>query len=358
MDISDYLMAAGMNAREFISAIVADVMRTTGITATAGIGTNLYLCKIAMDIMAKKMPPDENGVRIAYLDEMTYRRELWNHTPLTDFWRIGHGYAKKLAENGMYTMGDVARFSLSDYGEDRLYKLFGVNAELLIDHAWGWEPCTMEAIKKYKPQNSSISTGQVLHAPYSAEKARLIVREMSEQLALDLVAKACVTDQVVLTVGYDIESLQNQDISRKYKSEITTDPYGRRIPKQAHGSVNLGRYTSSAKIISDSAARLYDDIVNRNLLVRRITLCANHVLSEDKAAEKKEFLQMDLFTDYECEEKERAELELALEKEHSMQKAMLEIKSRFGKNAVLKGMNLEEGATAIERNGQIGGHKA
>jgi len=357
MDITDYLKTAGMNAREFTMTIIDDVMKTTGITATAGIGSNMYLSKVAMDIMAKKMKPDRNGVRIACLDEMTYRRELWNHTPLTDFWRIGRGYLKKLEENRLFTMGDIARCSLSKSGEDKLYKLFGINAELLIDHAWGWEPCSIADVKAYKPQNSSMSTGQVLQAPYGYEKAKLIVKEMTELLVLDLVEKELVTNQMILTVGYDVENLLNPEIFRSYKGEVTTDYYGRKVPKHAHGTVNLKKYTSSTKRITEAVSELYDKIVSKKLLVRRITLCANRVVKEDDAVNGG-FEQLNLFTDYELAERERKAEEANLEKEKSMQKAMIEIKKRFGKNAVLKGMNLEEGATTIQRNGQIGGHKA
>ncbi len=359
IDATDYLKSANVNAHEFAIKIITDVLDTTGITATAGIGTNLYLCKVAMDIMAKKMKPDKNGVRIAYLDEMTYRRELWGHTPLTDFWRVGRGYSKKLEENGIYTMGDIAKCSLSRYGEDKLYKMFGINAELLIDHAWGWEPCTMADIKNYKPQNSSISMGQVLQAPYSVEKAHLVMREMAETLALDLVEKRLVTNQIVLTIGYDVESLIRPEIRRKYKGKITTDNYGRKVPKHAHGTINIRKYTSSTKLISEAVMQLYDRIINKNLLVRRITLCANRVIDEhDDVAKTEEFTQLDVFTDYERAEKERQESERFFEKERNMQRTMIDIKNKFGKNAVLKGLDLEEGATAIERNGQIGGHKA
>ena len=357
MDVTEYLKACGMSARELTSRIISDVFDTTGITATAGIGTNMYLCKIAMDIMAKKMEPDKNGVRIAYLDEMTYRRELWNHTPLTDFWRIGQGYFKKLEEAGLHTMGDIARCSLSEYGEDKLYRMFGVNAELLIDHAWGWEPCTIADVKAYKPQSSSISSGQVLHCPYSFDKARLIVKEMTELMALELVDKGLVTNQLVLTVGYDTESLAGAKGRRSYKGELTEDRYRRIVPKPAHGSESLGRYTASTRLMLDAMTALYDRITDKDLLVRRINIVANHVLPEGEAEQEKEYVQLDLFTDYEQKSKEEAELESFLEKEKSIQRAMLDIKKKFGKNAILKGMNLEEGATTVDRNNQIGGHR-
>ncbi len=311
----------------------------------------MYLCKIAMDIMAKKMKPDKNGVRIAYLDEMTYRRELWDHMPLTDFWRIGRGYARKLTDNNLYTMGDIAQCSMTQYGENKLYRLFGVNAELLIDHAWGWEPCTIADVKAYKPLNNSINMGQVLQSPYNYEKTRLIIKEMSELMALDLVGKNLVTDQLVLTVGYDTENLKNSKI--KYKGNITTDNYGRKIPKHAHGTENLERYTASSRLITEAAVKLFDRIINKDLLSRRITLCANHVINEKDAEEKNIYVQMDLFAD--CGSAEKDEV---LAKEKNMQKAIVDIKKKYGKNAIIRGMNLEEGATTISRNGQIGGHKA
>lgn len=339
--------------------MILDVLHTTGITATAGIGTNMYLCKIAMDIMAKHIAPDKNGVRIAELDEMSYRRNLWTHRPLTDFWRIGRGYAKKLEENGLYTMGDIARCSLGKkpeyHSEDLLYKLFGINAELLIDHAWGWEPCTISDIKAYKPASNSTTSGQVLSCPYSNEKARLIVREMTDLLALDLVEKGLVTDQIILDIGYDIENLTD---NKSYSGEITTDHYGRKIPKAAHGSENIGRQTSSARLIVYAAMRLFDRVADKNLLVRRIHVTAAHLIPEDKATLSNDSEQLDFFTDYEALEKQREEEAKELEREKQIQKAVIGLKKKYGKNAVLKGMNLQEGATTIERNRQIGGHKA
>lgn len=358
MDVTGYLKSYGMSARQLAMKIISDVLETTGITATVGIGTNLYLCKIAMDIMAKKMKPDKNGVRIACLDEMSYRRELWSYTPIRDFWRIGKGYAAKLEANGLFTMGDIARCSLTKYGEDKLYRMFGVNAELLIDHAWGWEPCTIEDIKAYKPMNNSISSGQVLKQPYSSRKTRLIVMEMAELMALDLVDKGLVTDQLVLTVGYDTENLTNPAIRSKYKGGITTDNYGRKIPKHAHGTKNLDKYTSSSRLLTQAAAELFDKISDADLLSRRVTLCANHVIYEGDVEEKREFTQLDLLTDYDALERERKKREAFLAKEKNIQKAILDMKKKYGKNAVLKGMNLKEGATTVERNGQIGGHKA
>lgn len=356
MDITSYLNSYKTTAYDLAKRIIKDVLETTGITATAGIGTNLYLAKIAMDIMAKKIPADSDGVRIAELDEMSYRRQLWTHRPLRDFWRVGKGYSKKLEERGLHTMGDIARASLSVHGEDSLYKLFGVNAELLIDHAWGWEPCTMRDIKAYKPENKSLGSGQVLHCPYEFEKARLVVREMVEALALDLVEKRMVTDQLVLTVGYDIENLTKPQIKKEYKGEVTTDFYGRQVPKHAHGTANTGKHTSSAMLMLDAVLKLYDEIVDERLLVRRINISANHVISEKDALEIKKYEQLDLFTDYETADNENEEL--AKQKERSIQETMIDIKSRFGKNAVLKGSDLQEGATAIDRNKQIGGHKA
>ncbi|MGN1048250.1 MAG: DNA methylase [Eubacteriales bacterium] len=361
MDVTHYLTGDGLTAHGFAMKIINDVFRRTGITATAGIGTNLYLCKIAMDIVAKHMPPDKNGVRIAELDEMTYRKTLWEHRPLTDFWRIGRGYAEKLEKNGLYTMGDIARCSVGNindyYNEDLLYKLFGVNAELLIDHAWGYEPCTIEDIKAYRPESNSISSGQVLKCPYSFEKGRLVVREMTDLLVLDLVEKGLVADQMVLTVGYDIENI-NSDGTSGYKGELTTDRYGRNIPKEAHGSVNLPRYTSSTRIITEKVMELYDRIVNRNLLVRRMYVVANHVVPEGTARDEVKFEQMDLFTDYEALDKKKREEEAQLECEKRLQRAVIDIHKKYGRNALLKGMNLEEGATAKDRNRQIGGHKA
>ena len=357
MDVTNYLTAYKLTARELARKIILDVIETTGITATAGIGTNLFLCKVAMDIVAKHIPADKNGVRIAELDEMTYRRTMWSHQPLTDFWRVGRGYAKKLEENGMFTMGDVAR--MSELNEDLLYKLFGKNAELLIDHAWGWEPTTIAAIKAYKPSSNSLGSGQVLHCPYEAEKAKLVLREMADMLSLDLVEKGLVTDQLVVTIGYDIENLTDPQRRKKYHGDIVKDHYGRQIPKHAHGTINLEGYTSSTKKIVGAAAELYDRIADKNLLVRRLNIVANHVLPESVVPKKNEgFQQLDLFTDYAALQAEQEQERAALEREKKMQQAMLTIKKKFGKNAILKGMNLEEGATAKDRNKQIGGHKA
>lgn len=358
IDITSYLKNSGLSAREYTKQIIQDVDKTTHITATAGIGTNLYLCKVAMDIMAKKINADEDGVRIAELDEMSYRRLLWSHRPLTDFWRVGKGYRKKLEENGLFTMGDIARCSIGKsneyHNEDLLYKLFGINAELLIDHAWGWEPCTIADVKAYKPQNNCIGSGQVLHCPYTFEKARIIVMEMTDLLVLDLVDKGLVTDQMVLTVGYDIENLNDVKRNSEYKGEVTIDHYGRRVPKHAHGTINLTRKTSSTKMITEAVMELYDRIVNPNLLVRRVTLNANHVTEEKNPTEEISYEQMNLFTNYDVRDDEAEELE----REKRIQKAVLSIKKKYGKNAILKGMNLQEGATTIERNNQIGGHKA
>ena len=357
MDVTNYLTAYKLTARELARKIILDVIETTGITATAGIGTNLFLCKVAMDIVAKHIPADKNGVRIAELDETTYRRTMWSHQPLTDFWRVGRGYAKKLEENGMFTMGDVAR--MSELNEDLLYKLFGKNAELLIDHAWGWEPTTIAAIKAYKPSSNSLGSGQVLHCPYEAEKAKLVLREMADMLSLDLVEKGLVTDQLVVTIGYDIENLTDPQRRKKYHGDIVKDHYGRQIPKHAHGTINLEGYTSSTKKIVGAAAELYDRIADKNLLVRRLNIVANHVLPESAAPKKNEgFQQLDLFTDYAALQAEQEQERAALDREKKMQQAMLTIKKKFGKNAILKGMNLEEGATAKDRNKQIGGHKA
>ena len=346
IDATSYLKTYHMTAHEMAMKMVREVLKETGITATAGIGTNLYLAKIAMDIMAKKACADEDGVRIAELDELSYRRQLWTHRPLTDFWRVGKGYAKKLEAAGMSTMGDVARCSISN--EEILYNMFGVNAELLIDHAWGWEPCTLDLVKAYEPEDRSFSSGQVLMEPYSFDKARVIVYEMADSMALDLVEKRMVTDQVVLTVNY--ENLDGQ--SKDWKGEVVTGYYGKKVPKPAYGTENLSRMTSSGKLIVDAALKIYDRMADRRLLVRRITIVMNHVLPEDKAPVQYE--QMDFFTNYAAREKE----EKKLEKERSMQEAMLKIKNRYGKNAILKGINFEEGATGRERNRQVGGHKA
>lgn len=362
LDVTSYLKTYGLTSEELARKMIREVLHETGITATAGIGTNLYLAKIAMDIMAKHVEPDEDGVRIAKLNERSYREQLWNHRPLTDFWRVGRGYAKKLEENGLYTMGDIARCSMGSaqefYNEELLYRLFGVNAELLIDHAWGWEPCTMEAIKNYKPSSNSVGSGQVLQCPYSYEKAGLIVREMTELLVLDLVDKGLVTNQIVLTVGYDIENLKQSEFQKNYRGEIKTDRYGRKIPKHAHGTMNLEEYTSSTRRIVDATVELYQRIVDPKLLVRRISLVANHVIQECEIAETDSYEQMDLFTDYQAKEEQKQREKEERERERSMQQAVLELKKKFGKNAVLKGMNLQEGATTIERNRQIGGHKA
>ena len=362
MDVTNYLDTYGLTPRELAMKMILDVLHTTGITATAGIGTNLYLCKIAMDIWAKHIQPDRNGVRIAELDEMSYRRNLWTHRPLTDFWRVGRGYAKKLEAHGLYTMGDIARCSVGKFDgyhtEELLYKLFGINAELLIDHAWGWEPCSIADIKAYKPENNSIGSGQVLQYPYPNDKAKLVVREMADLLSLDLVEKGLVTDQLTLTVGYDIDNLKDSKISGSYHGEVTVDRYGRAVPKHAHGTTNLDIYTSSTKRIVSAVMELFERITNKNLLVRRIYLTANRVLEESAAPDKHAIEQLDLFTDYAAQQEQQAKEKAVMERERRMQKAMLDIKRRFGKNAILKGMNLEDGATTISRNGQIGGHKA
>lgn len=354
MDITCYLKNSGLTPRQFAMNIIRTVLKETGITATAGIGTNMYLAKIAMDITAKKIPADRDGVRIAELDEMSYRKQLWSHRPLTDFWRVGSGYEKKLEANGLYTMGDIARCSV--HNEDLLYKLFGINAELLIDHAWGWEPCTIADVKAYKPSSNSISSGQVLSFPYTAEKAKLVVREMTELLVLDLVDKGLVTDQMVLTVGYDTENLKNPNIRKLYNGPVTRDHYGREIPKHAHGTISLKKPTSSTRLIMDAVMDLFDRIVDTNLLVRRMYVVAGRVVDEKTVHDEDE--QLELFTDYEALEQERQAEAKELEREKNMQKAMLDIKKRFGKNAILKAMNLEDGATTISRNKQIGGHKA
>lgn len=355
IDISAYLKTYNKTPREIAQMLMRDVFYTTGITATAGIGTNMYLAKIAMDIWAKHMPPDKYGMRIAELDEMSYRRNLWTHRPLTDFWRIGKGYASKLQENGIFTMGDIARCSLGEsydrLNEDLLYKLFGINAELLIDHAWGWEPCSIKEIKEYKPSTNSISSGQVLHCPYDFEKAKLIIREMADALSLDLAAKELVTKQLVLTIGYDAENLKG---SSSYIGETTLDRYGRKIPKHAHSTQNLEEFTSSTDIITNAMLALYDKITDKSLLIRRITVAAAAVIKESELKQQTEYEQMDMFTDYSKKEKQ----EEFLARERRRQKAILKIKEKYGKNAIVKGTSLIDGATAIDRNAQIGGHKA
>ena len=362
IDLTPYLAHSVLNAHDFAMTMIRDVLRTTGITATAGIGTNMYLAKVAMDIVAKKMPADKDGVRIAELTEKSYRRELWDHKPITDFWRIGHGYARKLEANGLFTMGDIARCSVGwpedYYNEDLLYKLFGVNAELLIDHAWGWEPCTIAEIKAYRPENNSLGSGQVLHRPYKYEETVLIIKEMADLLALDLVEKGLVTDQIVLTVGYDIENLADDNSANSYKGEIKTDYYGRKVPEHAHGTANIRKFTSSSKLITESVLKLFDDIVDKSLLARRVNIVACHVLPESSLKEEKPFQQLNFFEDFATKEEKMVKEKAAFEKEKRQQKAMAEIKKRYGKNAILRGMNLEEAGTTKDRNEQIGGHRA
>lgn len=362
IDVTHYLSTYNMTAHELAMTMIQDILDTTGITATAGIGTNLYLCKIAMDIVAKHIEPDKNGVRIAELDEMSYRRLLWNHRPLTDFWRVGRGYSKKLEKIGLYTMGDIARCSIGKptdyYNEELLYKLFGINAELLIDHAWGYEPCTMEDVKTYKPETNSISSGQVLHCPYEFDKARLVVKEMTDLMVLDLVDKGLVTNQIVLTIGYDIENITDKNRSQSYKGTVTTNYYGKKVPKPAHGTTNLPKQTSSTTLITNAVMELYDKIVNKKLPIRRINIVANKLVDEHSVKNANKYEQLDLFTDYEILKKQREKENAESEREKRMQNTILDIKKKFGKNAILKGMNLQEGATAKDRNNQIGSHKA
>ena len=356
-DATNYLKIYNLSAHQLAMKMVRAVLRETGITATAGIGTNLYLAKIAMDIVAKHKPADKDGVRIAELDEQSYRRLLWDHKPLTSFWRVGHGLAAKLESYGMYTMGQIARCSINN--EELLYKLFGVNAELLIDHAWGWEPCTIEAIKSYRPKGNSLCTGQVLQEPYTFKKARVVAKEMADSMALDLVDKHLVTDQIVVTVGYDIENLTNPSIQSTYNGPITTDGYGRRKPKSVHGSANLGFHNSSSKLITLAVIKIFDQIVSRNLLIRRMNVTANHVVSEDNARRETHApIQLNLFTNDEAQRQQEAERRMTLSRERRMQQTLLNIKKKFGKNAILKGIDFEEGATTRERNIQIGGHRA
>jgi len=350
MDVTGYLHLHNNSPVEMVRSILKDVIKETGITATAGIGTNLYLAKIAMDIVAKHMSTDEDGTRIAELDVMKYRELLWAHEPITDFWRVGHGYAKRLNKSGIYTMGDVARCSLGS--EDFLYKLFGVNAELLIDHAWGYEPTTIEEIKNYKPESKSLGAGQVLHCPYTSPEARLITWEMAEQLSLDLVSKGFLTKQLVLTIGYDIENLLNKDKKKAYKGEVKMDHYGRERPKSAHGTINLNQFTSSTKKIAEAMVTLYDRIADPNFTVRRITISANNLIREDEFQERNLPVQIDFFCDSPEPYGEKDD------KERKIQETLLKIKMKYGKSAIFKASNLLDGATALDRNKQIGGHRA
>ena len=352
IDVTKYLRLYGVTAHEFTMMLVRDVLSETGITATAGIGSNMYLCKIAMDIVAKKSPADADGVRIAELDEYSYRRLLWDHRPLTDFWRIGHGISRRLETNGMFTMGDIARMSL--YSENKLYKLFGINAELLIDHAWGWEPCEMKDIKSYVPQSNSLSSGQVLQRPYPFDKARLVTREMTDLMVLDIVEKGLVTEQMILTIGYDNENLRDPERLKKYRGAVDIDHYGRAVPKSAHGSVNLGGFTSSTRRIMEAVTGLFDRIVDPALTVRRICSAANHISDESRVSRDTTPVQLDFFTDPEASER-RAREET---RERGRQRALIGIKNRYGKNAILRGMNFEKDATARDRNRQVGGHRA
>ena len=356
IDLTAYLDIYKMSAHDLTMMIIRAVLKKTGITATAGIGTNLYLSKVAMDIVAKKMPPDKDGVRIAELTEASYRKELWDHRPLTDFWRVGRGYAKSLALYNIHTMGDIARQSVTN--ENLLYKLFGVNAELLIDHAWGWEPVSMTQVKAYRPETKSISSGQVLQEPYSSEKARIVVLEMADSISFDLIEQKMLTDQIVLTIGYDVESLKNKNVRSNYHGEIKKDWYGRNVPAHSHGTINIEYPTSSSKILTEKVSELYDRIVNPNLLIRRLTLSINHLMDENRINKQKYAIQPNLFSDYDEIAKQKQIEEEDLVKERKRQEALLHLRRKFGKNVVLRGLNFSEGATQKERNRQIGGHKA
>ncbi|HEY4543623.1 MAG TPA: DNA methylase [Tissierellaceae bacterium] len=362
IDITNYLETYNLTSREITTKILLDILENTGITATAGIGSNLYLSKVAMDILAKKIPIDKSGVQIAELDEMSYRRKLWSHRPITDFWRVGRGYEKRLEKQGLYTMGDIARCSIgkpTDYhNENLLYKMFGINAELLIDHAWGWESCTMKDIKEYKPLSKSISSGQVLHSPYTFKKGKLIVWEMTDLLVLDLVSKRLVTNQISLRVGYDRESLLDPKIKKIYKGQTTIDDYGRIKPKSAHGSINLDSYTSSTKNIINAVMQLFDELVDENLLIRRVNISANNIIEEENVKDENKIDQLNLFTDYKKLEEEKKKEEIEKSKERKIQETILNIKEKYGKSAVIKATNLKEGATTLDRNKQIGGHRA
>ncbi len=355
-DITKYLNLYKLTPEELITNMIVDVYNTTGITATAGIGTNMYLCKVAMDILAKHAEPNKEGVRIARLDEMTYRKFLWSHKPLTDFWRVGAGYAKRLQEHNIYTMGDIARCSL--YNEELLYKLFGVNAELLIDHSWGYEPTTIKDVKSYKPESKSLCSGQVLLCPYDYEKTKIVIKEMAESISLDLVAKKYITDQLVLHIDYDIECLTNPEYKKYYYGEIVTDRYGRSVPKPAHGTHRLKKKTSSTRLITEGFLKLYDSIINKQMLIKKINIYVANLSNEDSIINEPKIEQFDLFTNYEEIERKEKEEKEELEKEHKVQKTLLELRNKFGKNAILKGINLEDGSTKKERNSQIGGHKA
>ena len=361
MDVTPYLDTYRCTPQELAMRMIRRVLKETGITATAGIGTNLYLAKVAMDIVAKHMPLDKDGVRMAFLDEDSYRETLWSHRPLTDFWRVGSGYARRLDSLGLHTMGDIARASLgppySPLGEDKLYSAFGINAELLIDHAWGYESCTIRDIKSYVPQDHSLSSGQVLHSPYTAAQARLVILEMTDALALDLLEKHLVTDQISLYVGYDRESLLDPALRSVYNGPIEKDHYGRAVPKPAHGSENLGLYTASARLLSQAMAALYDRIVDGRLLVRRMYVAAGRVVPEGKE-QRPATDQLDMFTDYAALDAHRKRQEAEIAREKRRLQAVLGIKQRFGKNAILRGMDFLDGATARDRNAQIGGHRA
>ncbi len=352
IDVTHYLQTYNCTPRELATRVIQNILDETGITATCGIGTNMYLAKVAMDIVAKHTDADKNGVRIAGLDEMAYRKYLWNHKPLTDFWRVGKGISNKLEKNNMFTMGDVARQSIKD--DEKLYKLFGINAELLIDHSWGYEPCTIESVKTYKPVTNSLSSGQVLSRPYNYKETKLIVKEMAELLSLDLVKKNLITSKLVLDIGYDVSNLQNSNLSDFYSGNIKLDRYGRKVPEHAHGTINIDHKTSSTKIITNKFDELYENIINKDLLTRRINLTAQDVVNEDDYKNLLVYEQMNMFIDYNALAKQRQKER----KEKSLQKAVIDIKEKFGKNAILKGMNFEESGTTIERNGQIGGHKS
>jgi len=355
IDITTYLKYYKMDCFSLVTKIINDIYSSTGITATAGIGTNMYLAKVSMDIVAKHKKPDKNGARIAYLDEMEYRKVLWSHTPITDFWNVGPGTRRRLENIKLYTMGDIAKCSITN--ENILYKVFGINAELLIDHAWGFEVCDIKSVKSYKPRTYSLNSSQVLHEPYNYIKAKLITKEMTELLVLNMVNKKYMTNLITLSIGYDISNLTNPNIKKYYHGQIVMDHYGRYIPKQSHGSIRLIKRTSSTKIIMENILKLYDEIINERLLVRRISISFSNLLNEEEAKKEVVYKQFDLFSDTAEIDKNEIQEKIDSKKENKLQNVILNIQNKYGKNSLLKAMNLESGATTILRNAEVGGHR-